>query len=392
MPDIADAVHDLGPEIDGLRRTIRGFAEAKVAPIAERIDREGFFPRHLWPELGALGLHGITAEEEYGGANAGYLAHMVAAEEIGRASGSIALSYLAHSNLCINQLTLNGNPAQKAKYLPPLISGEHVGALAMSEPEAGSDVMSLRLRAVQAPGGWRLTGSKMWITNGPEAETLVIYARTDPDAASRNITAFIVEKGFPGFTIAQTLDKLGNRGSPTGELVFDDCFVPDANVLGTVGGGTRVLMSGLVYERVIAAAIPIGLMQACLDLALSYSRERRQFGRPIGSFQLMQGRLADMFTRLASSRAYAYAVARACDQPATDSRAMRRDSAALLLLCAENATWVADQTIQVLGGNGYINDYPAGRLWRDAKVYEIGAGTTDIRRWLIGRELVEEAG
>jgi len=373
----------LGETADMLRETVRGFAADRIAPLADEIDRSNTFPRHLWPEMGALGLHGITVEEEHGGAGLGYLEHCVAMEEISRASASVGLSYGAHSNLCINQIRRNGSEAQKRRYLPGLISGEHVGALAMSEPGAGSDVVSMRTRADRKGDRFILNGSKMWITNGPVAETLVVYAKTTPEAGARGITAFIVEKGTAGFTTAQKLDKLGMRGSDTGELVFTDCAVPEENVLGSVDGGVRVLMSGLDYERAVLAAGPLGIMQACLDVVMPYLHERRQFGQPIGSFQLMQGKLADMYVTLNACRAYVYAVAKACDRGQTT----REDAAGAILYAAEKATQVALDAIQCLGGNGYINDYPTGRFLRDAKLYEIGAGTSEIRRMLIGREL-----
>jgi isovaleryl-CoA dehydrogenase len=377
---------DLGPEIDQLRDTVRGFADDEIAPLAAEIDRSDAFPRQLWPKMGALGLHGITVEEEYGGSGMGYLAHVVAMEEVSRGSAAIGLSYGAHSNLCVNQLRRNGSDAQKKKYLPKLISGAHVGALAMSEPGSGSDVVSMKLRAEKRGDRYVLNGTKMWITNGTEAETLVVYAKTDPDAGARGITAFIVEKGMAGFAPAQKLDKLGMRGSPTAELVFTDCEVPEENMLGRVNDGARVLMSGLDYERAVLAAGPLGIMQACLEAVIPYLHERKQFGKPIGEFQLMQGKLADMYTTMNAAKAYVYSVARACDRGQTT----RKDSAGAILYAAERATWMALEAIQALGGNGYINDYPTGRLLRDAKLYEIGAGTSEIRRMLIGRELFEE--
>ena len=377
---------DLGETADMLRESVRGFAADKIAPRAAEIDRSNTFPRDLWPELGELGLHGITVEEEYGGAGLGYLEHCVAMEEISRASGSVGLSYGAHSNLCVNQIRRNGTDAQKRRYLPKLISGEHVGALAMSEPGAGSDVVSMKTRAEKTGDRYVLNGTKMWITNGPEAETLVVYAKTDPDAGARGITAFLVEKGFKGFSTAQKLDKLGMRGSDTCELVFEDCEVPAENVLGDVGGGVKVLMCGLDYERVVLAAGPLGIMQACLDVVLPYVHERKQFGQPIGEFQLMQGKLADMYVTMNACKAYVYAVAKACDRGETT----RKDAAGAILYAAEKATWMALEAIQLLGGNGYINDYPTGRFLRDAKLYEIGAGTSEIRRMLIGRELFNE--
>ena len=373
----------LGEDIDLLRETVREFAATEVAPRADEIDRDNAFPRDLWPRLGQLGLLGITVEPEYGGAGLGYLAHVVAVEELSRASGSVGLSYGAHSNLCVNQLRRWGNEPQKRKYLPKLISGEHLGALAMSEPGSGSDVMSMRTRADVRGDRYILNGRKMWITNGPTADVLVVYVKVDPSLGNRGVTAMIVERGFKGFSTAQKLDKLGMRGSDTCELVFDDCEVPAENVLGDVGGGARILMSGLDYERVVLAGGPLGLMRAGLDLVLPYVHDRKQFGEPIGGFQLMQGKLADMYTMTNACRAYVYSVARACD----DGRTTRMDAAAAILLASEQATQMALQTIQALGGNGYINDFPAGRLLRDAKLYEIGAGTSEIRRVLIGREL-----
>ncbi|OYX68871.1 MAG: acyl-CoA dehydrogenase [Rhizobiales bacterium 32-66-11] len=377
---------DLGETADMLRETVRAFSQDKIAPRAEEIDRTNQFPRDLWPQLGALGLHGITVEEEYGGSGLGYLEHVIAVEEISRASASVGLSYGAHSNLCINQIRRNGSEAQKRRYLPKLISGEHVGALAMSEPGAGSDVVSMRTRAEKKGDRYVLTGNKMWITNGPIAETLVVYAKTDPAAGARGMTAFLIEKGFKGFSTAQKLDKLGMRGSDTCELVFEDCEVPEENVLGEVGRGVNVLMSGLDYERAVLAAGPVGIMQACMDVVLPYVHERKQFGQPIGTFQLMQGKLADMYVTMNAVRAYVYAVAKACDRGATT----REDAAGAILFAAEKATWMALEAIQTLGGNGYINDYPTGRLLRDAKLYEIGAGTSEIRRMLIGRELFDK--
>ena len=378
--------HDLGPEIDLLRDSVRAFAEEKIAPIAAEIDKTDRFPAELWPEMGALGLHGITVEEEYGGAGMGYLAHCVAMEEVSRASASVGLSYGAHSNLCVNQIRRNGNEAQKRKYLPDLISGKHVGALAMSEPGAGSDVVSMRLRADKKGDRYILNGSKLWITNGHVASTLVVYAKTRPDAGARGITAFLIEKGFPGFRPAQKLDKLGMRGSPTSELVFEDCEVPAENVLGQEGEGVRVLMSGLDFERAVLAAGPLGIMQACLDAVIPYIHDRQQFGQPIGEFQLIQGKVADMYAAFSACRAYVYAVARACDA----GRTTRKDAAGAILYAAEAATRMALDAVQILGGNGYINDYPTGRLLRDAKLYEIGAGTSEIRRMLIGREIFQE--
>ena len=374
---------DLGETVDALRGAVRDFAQARIAPLAEETDRSNAFPNALWPQLGEMGLLGLTVEEEFGGTQMGYLAHVVAMEELSRASASIGLSYGAHSNLCVNQLRKNGTPAQKARYLPGLVSGEHVGALAMSEPGAGSDVVSMRLRAERHGDAYVLNGNKMWITNGPDADVLVVYAKTDVAAGSKGITAFLVEKGFKGFSTAQKLDKLGMRGSNTCELVFRDCEVPAENVLGEVNKGVRVLMSGLDYERLVLSGGPLGIMAACLDVALPYSRDRKQFGRSIAEFQLIQGKLADMYVGFNACRAYVYAVAKACDRGQTT----RKDAAGAILYAAEKATWMAGQTIQILGGNGYINDYPAGRLWRDAKLYEIGAGTSEIRRMLIGREL-----
>jgi isovaleryl-CoA dehydrogenase len=379
--------HDLGPEIDMLRASVRDFAEEKIAPLAAEIDKSDRFPAELWPEMGALGLHGITVEEEHGGSGMGYLAHCVAMEEVSRASASVGLSYGAHSNLCVNQIRRNGSEAQKRKYLPELISGKHVGALAMSEPGAGSDVVSMRLRADRQGDRYLLNGSKMWITNGHVADTLVVYAKTQPDAGARGITAFLIEKGFAGFRPAQKLDKLGMRGSPTSELVFEDCEVPAENVLGAVDDGVRVLMSGLDYERAVLAAGPIGIMQACLDVVVPYIHDRKQFGQPIGEFQLIQGKLADMYAASSACRAYVYAVARACDR----GQATRKDAAGAILYAAEAATRIALDAVQILGGNGYINDYPTGRLLRDAKLYEIGAGTSEIRRMLIGREIFNES-
>ena len=374
---------DLGETADMLRDTVSAFAAAEIAPRAAEIDRTNTFPRDLWPRMGALGLHGITVEEEDGGSGLGYLEHCIAMEEISRASASVGLSYGAHSNLCVNQLRRNGTADQKRRYLPALIDGSHVCALAMSAPGAGSDVVSMRTRAERRGDRYVLNGSKMWITNGPVAETLVVYAKTDPAAGPRGITAFIVEKGMKGFSTHQKLDKLGMRGSDTAELVFEDCEIPQENVLGEVGRGVNVLMSGLDYERAVLAAGPLGIMQAAMDVVLPYIHERRQFGQPIGEFQLVQGKVADMYVSLNSCRAYVYAVAKACDRGETT----REDAAGAILLAAEKATQVALDAIQLLGGNGYINDYPTGRLLRDAKLYEIGAGTSEIRRMLIGREL-----
>ena len=374
---------DLGETADAIRDTVQAFAQEKIAPRAEEIDRTNQFPRDLWPEMGALGLHGITVPEEYGGAGLGYLEHCVAIEEVSRASASVGLSYGAHSNLCVNQIARNGNDAQKKKYLPKLISGEHVGALAMSEPGSGSDVVSMKTRAVKKGDRYVLTGNKMWITNGPIAETLVVYAKTDPEAGPKGITAFLIEKGMKGFSTHQKLDKLGMRGSDTCELVFEECEVPEENVLGSVGRGVNVLMSGLDYERVVLSAGPLGIMQAAMDIVLPYIHERKQFGQSIGEFQLVQGKVADMYVAMNSCKAYVYAVAKACDRAETT----REDAAGAILIAAEKATQLALDAIQLLGGNGYINDYPTGRLLRDAKLYEIGAGTSEIRRMLIGREL-----
>ncbi|MER8391408.1 isovaleryl-CoA dehydrogenase [Mesorhizobium sp. M1340] len=377
----------LDEDIEALRDLVRRFAQEKIAPIAAEIDRTNEFPAHLWVELGGLGLLGITADPDFGGSGMGYLAHVVAMEEISRASASVGLSYGAHSNLCVNQINRWATQAQKEKYLPSLCSGEKVGALAMSESGAGSDVVSLRLRAERRNDRYVLNGTKMWITNGPDAETLVVYAKTDPELNSRGITAFIVEKAFAGFSVAQKLDKLGMRGSNTGELVFENVEVPFDNVLHEEGRGVEVLMSGLDYERAVLAGGPIGLMAACLDVAIPYVHERKQFGQPIGEFQLVQGKLADMYATVNAARAYVYAVAAACDRGET----ARKDAAACILFAAEKATLMALEAIQLLGGNGYINDYPTGRLLRDAKLYEIGAGTSEIRRWLIGREIMAES-
>jgi len=374
---------DLGETADALRDTVRSFTADHIAPIAAEIDRTDEFPRQLWPKLGELGLLGVTVEEEYGGSGLGYLEHCIAMEEISRGSASVGLSYGAHSNLCVNQLRRNGNPDQKKRYLPKLISGEHVGGLAMSEPGAGSDVVSMKLRAEKKGDRYVLNGTKLWITNGPGGDTLVVYAKTDPAAGPRGITAFIVEKGFKGFRVAQKLDKLGMRGSNTGELVFEDCEVPEENVLGAIGKGVNVLMSGLDYERAVLAAGPIGIMQAAMDIVIPYVHQRKQFGQPIGEFQLVQGKIADMYVTMNACRAYVYAVAKACDRGETT----REDAAGAILIAAEKATLIALDAIQLLGGNGYINDYPTGRLLRDAKLYEIGAGTSEIRRMLIGREI-----
>ena len=378
--------YGLGETADMIRDMVRSFSADEIAPRAEEIDRSNEFPRDLWPRLGELGLLGITVDEADGGSGLGYLEHCIAMEEISRGSASVGLSYGAHSNLCVNQLRRNANKDQKGRYLPKLISGEHVGSLAMSEPGSGSDVVSMRTRAEKKGDRYILNGSKMWITNGPCAEVQIVYAKTDPDAGPRGITAFIVEQGIKGFSTAQKLDKLGMRGSDTGELVFEDCEVPEENVLGEVNGGVRVLMSGLDYERLVLSAGPVGIMQSCMDVVVPYLHERKQFGEKIGSFQLMQAKLADMYTRMNAARAYVYAVAQASDRGGTT----RKDAAGAILYSAETATWMALEAIQCLGGNGYINDYPTGRLLRDAKLYEIGAGTSEIRRWLIGRELFEE--
>jgi isovaleryl-CoA dehydrogenase len=392
MIELPGLTFDHGEDIAALRAAVQQFAQDQIAPRAAEIDRTDQFPMDLWKKMGELGLLGVTVEEEYGGAAMGYLAHIVAMEEISRASASVGLSYGAHSNLCVNQIRRNGSEEQKRRYLPKLVSGEHVGALAMSEPNAGSDVVSMKLRADKKGDRYLLNGSKMWITNGPDADVLVVYAKTDIEAGARGMTAFLVEKDFPGFSVAQKLDKLGMRGSHTGELVFRDCEVPEQNILGGLGRGVNVLMSGLDFERTVLSGGPLGIMQACMDVVLPYIHERQQFGQAIGEFQLMQGKLADMYSTMMACKAYVYAVGQACDRAKNPDavRSLRKDAAGAILYSAEKATWMAGETIQALGGNGYINEYPAGRLWRDAKLYEIGAGTSEIRRMLIGRELFAE--
>jgi isovaleryl-CoA dehydrogenase len=381
----------LGEDIDSLRGAVNAYAQAEIAPLASEIDRTDEFPMDQWRKMGDLGLLGITVAEEYGGANMGYLAHMVALEEISRASASVGLSYGAHSNLCVNQIHRNGTAVQKQKYLPKLVTGEYIGALAMSEPNAGSDVVSMKLAAAEKDGHYILNGTKMWITNGPDCDVLVVYAKTDPQAGAKGITAFIVEKGMPGFSVAQKLDKLGMRGSHTGELVFENVKVPAENILGSLNGGVKVLMSGLDYERAVLAAGPLGIMQACMDAVVPYIHDRKQFGQSIGEFQLIQGKVADMYTTLQACRAYCYAVGKQLDALGSEhARQVRKDAAGVILYTAEKATWMAGEAIQILGGNGYVNEYPVGRLWRDAKLYEIGAGTSEIRRMLIGRELFAE--
>jgi len=379
----------LGEDIAALREAVRDFAQAEIAPRAAQIDRDNLFPADLWKKLGDLGVHGLTVPEELGGTAMGYVAHMVAMEEISRASASVGLSYGAHSNLCINQIRRNGTDAQRARYLPKLISGEHVGALAMSEPGAGSDVVSMKLRADKRGDRYVLNGSKMWITNGGDADTLVVYAKTEPELGARGMTAFLIEKGFKGFSKGEHLDKLGMRGSNTYPLFFDDCEVPEENVLGGEGNGTKVLMSGLDYERIVLSGGPLGIMAACMDVVVPFVHERKQFGQAIGEFQLMQGKVADMYSTFQACRAYGYAVAQAADR-GDHSRTLRKDAAGVILYTAEKATWMAGEAIQALGGVGYTNEYPTGRLWRDAKLYEIGAGTSEIRRMLIGRELFAE--
>lgn len=391
MAQFSELGFDLGETIDALRATVRRFAEKEIAPRAAQIDRDNLFPADLWKKLGDLGVHGMTVAEEYGGTGLGYLAHIVVMEEISRASASVALSYGAHSNLCVNQIHRNGNAAQKERFLPKLVSGEHVGALAMSEPNAGSDVVSMQLRADKKGDRYVLNGSKMWITNGGDADVMVVYAKTNPEAGPRGITAFVVEKGAKGLAFGEKLDKLGMRGSNTYPVFFEDCEVPEENVLGEVGTGVRVLMSGLDYERAVLAGGPLGIMRACLDAAVPYVHERKQFGQSIGTFQLIQAKLADMYTTWSACRAYVYSVGKACDRD-DHARSLRKDAAGAILYAAEKATWMSLEAIQILGGNGYINEYPTPRLLRDAKLYEIGAGTSEIRRMLIGRELFNESG
>ena len=391
MTNLPGLNFQLGDDVDALRDAVREFAQAEIAPRAAEIDASDQFPMDLWLKMGALGVLGITVGEAYGGANMGYLAHMIAMEEISRASASVGLSYGAHSNLCVNQIKRNGSDAQRAKYLPKLVSGEHVGALAMSEPGAGSDVISMKLKAQDKGDHYLLNGTKMWITNGPDADTLVVYAKTEPELGARGVTAFLIEKGMKGFSVAQKLDKLGMRGSHTGELVFHNVEVPAANVLGALNGGAKVLMSGLDYERAVLTGGPLGIMQSVMDSVVPYLHDRKQFGQSIGEFQLMQGKVADMYTALQAGRAFAYTVAKNLDLLGEQHvRQVRKDCASVILWCSEKATWMAGEGIQIFGGNGYINDYPLGRLWRDAKLYEIGAGTSEIRRMLIGRELFAE--
>ena len=391
MTDLPGLNFQLGEDIDALRDAVRDFAQSEIAPRAAEIDKNDLFPADLWQKMGALGVLGITVSEEYGGSGMGYLAHMIAMEEISRASASVGLSYGAHSNLCVNQIKRNGTAEQRQKYLPKLISGEHVGALAMSEPGAGSDVISMKLKAEDKGGYYLLNGTKMWITNGPDADTLVVYGKTEPELGARGVTAFLIEKSMPGFSCAQKLDKLGMRGSHTGELVFNNVEVPTAQILGGLNGGAKVLMSGLDYERAVLAAGPLGIMQSVMDNVVPYIHDRKQFGKSIGEFQLIQGKVADMYTVLQAGRAFCYTVGKNLDMLGLEHvRQVRKDCASVILWCAEKATWMAGEGIQIFGGNGYINDYPLGRLWRDAKLYEIGAGTSEIRRMLIGRELFAE--